>query len=60
MSPEDGRRGVELLTVIRALVGQPDQSDEINALREENMNLANEIVRLKDERAALRDLLTEE
>lgn len=50
----------QILDKIRMLVGQPDQSDEIAALREENLNLANEIVRLKEERAALRDLLMEE
>lgn len=50
----------DILNKIRMLVGQPDQSEEIAMLKAENLNLANEIVRLKDERAALRDLLTEE
>ena len=50
----------DILNRIRVLVGQPDQSEEIAALQEENMNLANEVARLKDEKAALRDLLSEE
>lgn len=49
----------QILDRIRMLVGQPDQSEEIAALRSENMDLANEVTRLKEERAALRDLLTE-
>jgi hypothetical protein len=48
-----------MLDKIRLIVGQPDQSDEIAALTKENIDLANEVTRLKEERAALRDLLTE-
>lgn len=50
----------DILNKIRMLVGQPDQSEEIEALKAENLELANQIVRLKEERATLRDLLTEE
>lgn len=50
----------QVLDKIRMLVGQPDQSEEIAGLKAENLLLADEIVRLKEERRALRDLLTEE
>jgi hypothetical protein len=50
----------QVLDKIRMLVGQPDQSEEIAALKAENLDLANEVARLKDEKAALRDLLTED
>jgi hypothetical protein len=50
----------DILNRIRVLVGQPDQSEEIAALQGKNTELANEVARLKQEKAALRDLLTEE
>ena len=50
----------QILDRIRVLVGQPDQSEEINALKAENLDLANEVSRLKAEKAALRDLLMED
>ena len=49
----------QMIDKIRLIVGQPDQSEEIAALKQENLDLANEVTRLKEERAALRDLLSE-
>lgn len=48
----------QVLDKIRMLVGQPDQSEEIAALKAENLDLANQITRLQEERAALRELLS--
>jgi hypothetical protein len=50
----------QVLNRIRMLVGQPDQSDRIEELEATVDILSNEVARLKDEKAALRDLLTEE
>lgn len=49
----------QVLDKIRLLVGQPNLADEVDALKAENLELANEVTRLKEERAALRDLLSE-
>lgn len=49
----------DILNRIRVLVGQPDLSNQIDALKAANDELAAEVTRLKEERAALRDLLSE-
>jgi hypothetical protein len=50
----------DIVNRIRFLVGQPDQSEQIEILNETVDILSREVARLKDEKAALRDLLTEE
>lgn len=50
----------DVLNRIRMLVGQPDQSDRIEELEETVRVLSVEVARLKDEKAALRDLLTDD
>jgi hypothetical protein len=47
----------QILDKVRMLVGQPDQTEEIDALKAEIAILEHEITRLRDERTALRELL---
>lgn len=47
----------QILDKVRMLVGQPDQSAEIAALRSEITILESEVNRLREERTALRELL---
>jgi hypothetical protein len=48
----------QILDKVRMLVGQPDQTAEIDALKAEIAILEHEITRLRDERTALRELLS--
>jgi hypothetical protein len=48
----------DILNKIRMLVGQPDQTSEIEALRSEITVLESEVHRLREERTALRELLS--
>jgi hypothetical protein len=48
----------QILDKVRMLVGQPDQSAEIEALRSEITILESEVHRLREERTALRELLS--
>lgn len=48
----------QILDKVRMLVGQPDQSAEIDALRTEITTLEAEVTRLREERTALRELLS--
>lgn len=50
----------QMLDKIRVIVGQPDQSEEIDALRARVTQLEGEVTRLTEERRALRDLLSED
>lgn len=49
----------QILDKIRMLVGQPDQSEYITRLEGDLVEARREVERLREERAALRDLLTE-
>jgi hypothetical protein len=48
----------QILDKVRMLVGQPDQTSEIEALRSEITVLESEVHRLREERTALRELLS--
>jgi hypothetical protein len=50
----------QILDRIRMLVGQPDQSAQIEQLQLDLVQARGEITRLKEEKAALRELLTED
>lgn len=50
----------QILDKVRLLVGQPDQSEEIEALRRRVADLEGDVTRLTEERRALRDLLSDD